>query len=234
MTAKVKKSIDEFGKPGALATLSPNGGTVGYLNSLPVNAKPKLAFGGAESTPTLWRQVESLINSPADLAPDEESDAFIPFVIDALADIYFSKYVENQVKAFNAWNILGKSKFTNRGNAWIDGFIWFKQSNGKWQVLIGAGGASVTQKTKMLQVVHHGPCDNEVVEKERTYTVSTNTPNDGIVVLSSALALPGANLAESLANVNHQQCVNHQNVTTAMAGKVFGGGGHSFFKCDPR
>jgi hypothetical protein len=233
--SKARASIEQFGAPGAMNTLSPTGGLVGTLNNVPPNSKPKMAFAGAETTPTLWREVESLINAPSTLNPDEESDAFISnVVIEGFKDLYLAKYTLNKDLALGASILFRKKQYMNRANAWMDGHIWWDQSNGLWQVLIGAGGSATTKTVKMVDIIHHGFCDNEVVEKDRTYTVLSGTPNDGIVTEASALALPGADYTQTLTGVNHQQFMNHANVTTALTNKVFNGGGHAFFTCQPR
>ena len=231
---KVIAKLEEFAKPGALGSLSPSGSTITTLNAMPPNDKPKLAFAGAETTPTMWRQIQSIIDAPSELAPDQEKDSDVPLIVDVLRSRYFDKYLENRTYALNALILPFKKLYRGRANAWLDGFIWLDQSNGKWQELIGAASGSITKTVKAVDIIHHGVCNNEVVLVDRKYNVVTNSPNDGVVLVSSALALPGANLAESLPGVNHQQCMNHKNVTGALTSKVFNGGGHPFFTCDPK
>jgi hypothetical protein len=134
----------------------------------------------------------------------------------------------------NTWLLTKKNKYTNRANAWIDGYIWLDQANGKWQGLLGAAAGSVTRSVEVLDLVFHAVCDNRVEPRMKNYVVILNSPNDGVVLESSALALPGANYKETLPGVNHQQCMNHINVTKALTNQVFKGGGHAFFTCQPR
>jgi hypothetical protein len=82
------------------------------------------------------------------------------------------------------------------------------------------------------------PADRAVAYS--TYTINenriTNEENDGIVLKSSSHGLNGPLVTKTeVSHVNHQECMNHEEVTLKLK-EIFDGRGsvHPFFKVDPR
>lgn len=154
----------------------------------------------------------------------------------------------------------GLTKYEARDikNAYLSGWLWWLRLNDNYKSLIGAR-ENVTEQQLYCECEYQDPysdyydhteytaidsedeCDDNPPENWtcRVVTQATTTfvdhPSDGVVLQSSAVAYPGADVGpdNELTGSNHMQMRNDENLETKL-GELFLGAHGRFFITDER
>jgi pimeloyl-ACP methyl ester carboxylesterase len=199
--------------------------------------KPSIVVAGNEDGPTLWREAGSLDgdNAPSMLPFGQVNDGVLVKAMDKLVSVYgdVTWYLSSE---------LGKRLTTNAGAkhaAWTEGKLWAQNAPLQWEFL---NGSMVTENRAVsrygllpgLQSAYESwrsNCQSQSCTLAdfirinsipsggmTTYTVyepvTYRTANDGLIPIASAHGLPNA-AQITVDGVNHQEMMNHPNVTTS-------------------
>jgi hypothetical protein len=211
------QKFQSFGQPGATNDLKVGNSTISTLNSYNCT-KPRIAIAGSETAPAFWREINSLsLSSPSSLTRGATNDNTVGSLANVAAGIYDGFYWTNRVLGWVPKPKATNNLFIFRANQWLRGKVWLERANGMWASLAGSVAGSTTVSYPFLsnKCWAWGAICVGVVQSQN-FQIITPAPYDGIVTVSSALGLPGANFTNTITGVNHQECVNHPGINSQL------------------
>jgi pimeloyl-ACP methyl ester carboxylesterase len=217
------------------------------------HTKPAIVVAGDEDGPTLWREAASLDDdfAPSKLPFNQVNDGALVKQMGDLVDVY-----GGVIWWLDSW--LGQRLTTHSGAksaAWTEGKRWALNAPIQWEFLNGAYRTETHTVTQYglrpscrtayetwrnscqgqncslndflnANNINNSACYGSYTE---TIPITVHHANDGIITEYSALGLPGGKPI-TVKGVNHQEMMNHPEVTKAFDDKIYSGLTEGFFE----
>jgi hypothetical protein len=243
----LNKFADFVSTPSAI-DLSINSPKQQQLNAFQSN-KPRIAVGAKEESPTHWREICSIgLNKPSSLDLNTTKDETLKNIIDEIR--YAEWAVSTVIESIPFFGNL----FSDLAEECRQGYETLDKSEEKWNLMLGASFSSTYSVSsnefqcqaqedalgnqlesgeiglivynQRMQELYCNPACWAIVTIQ--VPIQLGIENDGIVPLSSQLSLDGA-AKFNTTKVNHQELLNHPNVTTILQNIFDSGNGGEFF-----
>jgi pimeloyl-ACP methyl ester carboxylesterase len=227
---------------GPSKDLGSNSPFIADLNSFS-HTKPSIVVAGDEDGPTLWREASSLDgdNAPSNLPLNQVNDGVLGKAMEKLIGVY-----GDVTWYLDSW--IGRRLTTDAGAkhaAWTEGKLWAQNAPTQWEFLNGSMVSGTREVTRYgllpgLQSAFESWRNNcrsqscTMADFIRINSIPNGgyttyidvvpaiyrSANDGLIPIASAHGLPNA-AKITVQGVNHQEMMNHPEVTKAFDNKIY-------------
>jgi pimeloyl-ACP methyl ester carboxylesterase len=244
--------FSDFVQPASINDLKVDNPRLQTLNSYQ-STKPRIAVYADEDSPAHWREITNLNDGLPDVL-GETADSKIGNQMKLLRDVERVISVMSFVRGILTLNPIRKAKLFKMGKEFRQGYQTIDATEAKWDAMLGSGSFATntvtqteficrdelealltlleTQQITWQQFSERRSrlmCDpNCFRQVTTTIYVHDGGAHDGIVPVYSQASLPGATQI-SVVGVNHQEFLNHPNITAQMNNILNGTAGVTFF-----